>query len=179
MNFYASWVFRCPRWVYFKLTFPEKERINPSIKYAGRIGEVKALRFLRKRYRIYPARKRTISLQKFRISGKPDFRVLGDNGFEIVEVKNVARMGKFPKRRWVAQLNLYLGMERIDRGFILEISGKRIRKSGWRFNRNLLNESIKFYSDIYEKVERREIPEGRIGECLSCSFKDLCLTLSF
>jgi CRISPR-associated exonuclease Cas4 len=177
MNFYASWVFRCPRWIYFKLVYPEKEKTDPSISYAGKIGEMKALRFLKERYLVYPSKKRALHLQNFKISGKPDFKVLGERGFEIVEVKNVARMRKFPRKRWIAQLNLYLGMERIDRGFILEISGKRIRKSGWRFNQNLLDESIEFYSDIYEKIRKVEIPEGRVGECLNCSFKDFCINL--
>ncbi|MBO8181541.1 MAG: Dna2/Cas4 domain-containing protein [Archaeoglobus sp.] len=177
MNFYASWVFRCPRWVYFKLKFPQKEIIDPTIKHAGDYGEKIALNFLKRNYTLYPVRKRTISFGKFKITGRPDFRVFGEKGFEIVEVKKVKKVSMLrkPKISWIAQLNLYLKMEGIENGFLLEISRNKIRRTNWRFNRDMFTSSIKFYSKIYEKVIEGEIPESKVGECLNCSFKDLCL----
>ncbi len=176
MNFFASWVFRCPRWVYFKLKYPEMERINPKLKKVGDLGERIALEFLKEKYRLYSTRKRSLYCNGFRITGKPDFKVLRGNDFEIVEVKRVSKIARIPKKRWIAQLNLYLKMEGIENGFILEISRDKIRKSKWRYNQSLFDKSIEFYEKIYESIKGNEIPKGRVGECLNCSFKELCLS---
>ena len=177
MNFYASWVFRCPRWIYFKLKFPQEERINPRIKQIGDLGEKIALNFLRKNYSVYPVRKRSISLGRFTITGRPDFRVLSENGFEIVEVKKVSVLRKIPKKRWIAQLNLYLKMEGIENGFLLEISKNRIRKTRWRYNQSLFKSSVKFFSWVYWKIASEEVPHSKVGECLNCGFKEICAGL--
>jgi CRISPR-associated exonuclease Cas4 len=179
MNFFASWVFRCPKWIYFKLKYPDLERIDPKVKKAGNLGEKIALNFLKERYRLYPTRKRKLHFDSFNITGKPDFRVLGKNRFEIVEVKRVSNITRIPKKRWIAQLNLYLEMEGLKNGFILEISKNKIRKSKWKFNQLLFERSIEFYEGVYNIIKKGEIPPGRVGECFNCSYKELCRELCF
>ncbi len=176
MNFFASWVFRCPRWIYFKLMYPNVEKINPKIKEIGDMGEKIATNFLKERYSIYPARKRRLHFDGFTISGKSDFKVLNGSRFEIVEVKRVSNIVRIPKKRWIAQLNLYLKMEGLENGFILEIAKNKIRRSKWKFNRVLFERSIEFYRRVYDTIEKGEVPEGKVGECLSCGYKDLCLS---
>ncbi len=176
MNFFASWVFRCPRWIYFRLKYPDMERTSPKIKEAGNWGEKIAMNFLKKRYHLYPTRKRKLYFDGFNITGKPDFRVLAGNGFEIVEVKRVSNITRIPKKRWIAQLNLYLEMERLENGFILEIARNKIRKSKWSFSRVLFDKSIEFYSEVYSTIKKGEIPPGKVGECFNCGYKDLCLS---
>ncbi len=178
MNYYASWVFRCPRWVYFKIKNPHLEVVNPKIKKIGNLGEILAEKLLARNYRVFPGKKRRIYLDNFMISGKPDFRVLSGDEFEIVEVKVVRRMRKIPLKRWIAQLNLYLYMEDLKKGFLLEISGKIVRKSNWRFNTTLFEKSIEYFSDIDRYISEENIPPGRVGDCFNCSFRRYCRTLN-
>jgi CRISPR-associated exonuclease Cas4 len=174
VNFYASWIFRCPRWIYLKLRYPEKEIIDENIKKMGDFGERIAKEFLSRKYRIFHGKRRFLEFDEFRIVGKADFKVLTpQNSFEIVEVKRVKRLRRFPMARWIAQLNLYMAMESISSGFILEVSDDRIRKGNWRFSKNLFKKSVQYYRDVKEMMDNGD-PMMKRSECWNCSYKHLC-----
>jgi CRISPR-associated exonuclease Cas4 len=174
INFYASWVFKCPRWVYFKLKYPEREIVNPEIKRLGDMGEKIAREMLKKEYQVFPGKKRSLYFDGFKITGKPDFKVLLNECFEIVEVKKVRKIRKFPRKQWIAQLNLYLKMEDIESGFILEISDEKVRKGIWRFSEDLYRRSIEYYRTIYADLRDGIIPRPDRRECFFCSFRVFC-----
>jgi hypothetical protein len=70
-------------------------------------------------------------------------------------------------------------MEGLDEGFLLEISGNRIRRTRWKFNQGLFRNSLRFYSRIYEELRNGRIPNGKVGECLNCGFKEFCREFNF
>ena len=150
MRFIASWVFRCPFWIYLKSKYPEYDIISLEAVKKGKKAESEFKRLLKldgKRYRYQVSMK--FILDKYSIVGKADF--ITDN--MVYEVKHVKKFRKPPKN-WTGQLNLYLAMAGKDTGAIVEFNGKKFREYGMRFSEKLFDESILFFDEIYSGTYR-------------------------
>ncbi len=166
MRFIASWVFRCPFWIYLKSKYPEFDKISAEAVEKGRHAEnefKKILKKEKKRYRYQVSLKYV--LDRYSIVGKADFMTHD----KIYEVKHIEKFRK-PTKNWIGQLNLYLAMAGKERGSVVEFNGKKFREYEIKFSEKLFRSSIMFFDKIYSGnygIYR--------GQCTYCSYSFICL----
>jgi CRISPR/Cas system-associated exonuclease Cas4 (RecB family) len=159
------------RWSYFKCLIPEKERLNVAMLKAGREAEEVALRYLLKKYKVRRCKNKEAHFNDFSIVGRADFIL---NGQEIVEVKNSKWLRK-PELRWFAQLNIYLFLENVESGMLLEVGQKTIRETKMGFSPKLLRVSLRYFSELQNFITNNRTPEIRESRyCRFCSYGYLC-----
>jgi CRISPR/Cas system-associated exonuclease Cas4 (RecB family) len=149
---------------------PKKEKIDFLRLKIGRKAENFAFNFLSERYRVEKGKKREMYFKDFTLAGRVDYTIFGD-AVEAVEVKH-SKLKK-PKPEWFAQLNIYLLLEGLKRGMLLEV-GEEIRVTRTRFSPKLMRESLKYYSELKDFIENREIPKGEGTYCNFCGYRYLC-----
>ncbi len=163
MEFFASWVFKCRRWVYLKMKFPRLEK-PPDIVRKGVLAEKKVEKFFELMGVDYVKQPRgRIDFENFSILGRADFLTKGC----VVEVKHSSR--NFPKD-WVAQLNLYMKMFGVDKGVLVRLSGDSISMKLFEFDEVLYRDSVEYFEWFLEN--RPNPPE----KCYNtwCGFKHIC-----
>ncbi len=166
VRFVASWVFRCPYWVYLKGKYPEFDRISRESVERGMEAERKFAEILASRGVRFSYQKwLTLKTRYFSIVGKADFVT----GTEVYELKSVRRFRE-PRRNWIGQLNLYMAMSGRKSGAIVEYDGGEFRAYRLTFNRELLEESISYFHDIYSGKIRKDH-----SQCRYCSYSFICL----
>lgn len=166
MRFVASWVFRCPYWIYLKTKYPEYDLIPLEAVEKGREAEEefkKVLRRYRKGYR-YQINLRYIA-DSYIISGRVDF-ITSDRVYEVKHVKKFRK----PTKNWVGQLNLYLAMAGKEEGSIVEFNGEKFREYKLKFSKKLLDESIGFFDSIHSGKYIRDF-----RQCRFCNYSFICL----
>ncbi len=165
VRYIASWVFRCPYWIYLKTKYPDFDTILPEMLERGKKAENEFRKVL-KADKIWF--REQVSLKyvadNYTISGRADF-VTSDR---VYEVKHVEKFRK-PSKNWLGQLNLYLAMTGRDNGSIVEFNGDRFREYRVRFSRKLFRDSLRFFDRIHS---------GRYSAypwyCRYCSYSFIC-----
>ncbi len=166
MRYIASWVFRCPYWIYLKIKYPGYDMISPVVVEKGRMAENefrKVLKTEKTRFR-EQVNLRYVAGQ-YTIAGRADF-VTSDRVYEVKHVEKFRR----PSKNWLGQLNLYLAMSGKVDGSIVEFNGVKFREYRVRFSRRLFQDSIEFFDRIHS---------GRYSRypwyCRYCSYSFICL----
>jgi len=166
VRFIASWVFKCPYWVYLKNKYPEYDGISRESVERGREAEIKFREVLEERNVKFAYQKwLTLKTRYFTIVGKADF-LTSD---AVYEVKSVRRFRE-PSRNWVGQVNLYMAMSGRRKGVIVQYDGQGFEEHSLRFSRSLLDESISYFQDLYSGKFTRDYTQ-----CSHCSYSFICL----
>jgi len=166
MRFLASWVFRCPFWVYFQQKYPECNLVSRKNFERGKIAEREFEKLLKER-RIRYSYQRHLSLKtsNYSISGRADF-ITSDRVYELKSV----RMFRKPNKNWVGQLNLYMAMSGKRKGSLVQYNGVEFKEYRVNYSKELLEESLKYFERIRSGKILREYTH-----CNSCVFAFICL----
>ncbi len=166
MRYKASWVFRCPYWIYLKTKYPEYDKFPSEYVRKGRLAEDEFKKYLRKRNERFQEQIRLKYVaEDYTITGRADFMTPS----RIYEVKHVIKFRKPPKN-WIGQLNLYLGMSGKKNGSVIEFNGKKFREYRFDFSSRLFEESIAFFDRIHSGNYRRNLKQ-----CRFCNYSFICL----
>ncbi len=166
MRFLASWVFRCPFWVYFQQKYPECNLVSRRNFERGKIAEKEFEKFLKKRRIRYSYQKHlSLVTRNYSISGRADFIT----SERVYEIKSVRRFKK-PNKNWIGQLNLYLAMSGKRKGSIVQYNGIEFKEKRISYSEELLEESLEYFERILSGKISREY-----SNCSSCIFAFICL----
>ncbi len=166
MRFIASWVFRCPYWVYLKSKYPEFDIISRENVERGAQAENRFSEVLKSRGEKFVYQKfLTLKTRYFTIVGRADFMTHDT----VYEIKGVRRFRE-PDKNWIGQLNLYMAMSGRKNGVIVQYSDEEFREHRISFNQALLEESLRYFQELYSGKIRRDYTQCRL-----CNYTFICL----
>jgi len=105
------------------------------------------------------------------LRGKADLLILRTEGGDYaVEVKSCAKLPSDPYPEHVQQLNSYLGMLKLSKGFLLYVkkTALQLRVFTVTFNEQLFNELIERSKKLHEYVSSRRLPPPEMLGSLEC-----------
>lgn len=166
MRFIASWVFRCPYWVYLKSKYPEFDSISRENMERGMDAERKFSDVLKSRNIRFSYQKwLTLKTRYFTIVGKADF-ITYDT---VYELKSVRKFRK-PSRNWLGQINLYMAMSGRKKGAIVQYDGVEFREHRLKFSQKMLEDSLRYFQELYSGRIRKDYTQ-----CRYCNYAFICL----